>query len=250
MGAPILQAAPWLTAVDPQRTVTVAESGRTDTFQLADRFCSSARQTTFCLLPKARIVMASAFTQNKMTPIAPFRELVKSYGAEVVQFRGLSTISIPCKADRAVDIGFTSRRQSLLAPLLRFPPRFQIAPGVFAYGANAASLDKFISADDNLRAALSLLLSNFRCRVEWSGQVVSVTVRSGVADADATGGTRFLSNLALVAQRLSLISEKCMKVDHERDGYGPAQIRKMTPRATLISALLVVLAAVFWLCRG
>jgi hypothetical protein len=121
---------------------------------------------------------------------------------------------------------------------------------VFAYGPGAASAGEFINADDSLRVALSLLLSTFRCSIEWSGNAVSVRVGSSVADADATGGQRFLSNLALIAERLNAIGKKPMTIDRRREGYGPALIRKITLTASFLAPLVVLLAVGYWVRRS
>jgi hypothetical protein len=177
-----------------------------------------------------------------MTPIPPFEVLAKSYGARIASLRGLSIISMACKSGHAVDVGFTTRRRSLLASVFRSPPRFEIAEGVFAYGRGATSASEFIRSDDSLRVALSLLLSKFPCSVEWSGDTVSVRVGSGGANADATGGHRFLSNFALIAERLSVVGEKLGAIDCRREGYGPALIRKITLTVSFVATLAVLFA--------
>ena len=236
---------------DPLEPVVLAKSGRTDTASLADTDVPVELGANFSPVGSPAYSRAvSVHLTNKMTAIPPFDVLARNYGAEIVRFRGLSTISMACKVDRAVDIGFTSRRQSLLALLFRSAPRFEIAQGVFAYGPGATSASEFISADDSLRVALSLLLSSFRCSVEWSGNAVSVRVSSGVVDADATGGQRFLSNLALIAERLNAIGNKPMVIDRRREGYGPLLIRKITLTACFVTPLIVLLAVRYWVRRG
>lgn len=185
-----------------------------------------------------------------MSPIPPFDALAKSYGARIARLRGLSIISIACKTDRAVDIGFTSHRQSLLSALLRSPGRFEVAQGVFAYGPGATSVGELIRADSSLCGALNLMLSNFRCTVEWSGPSVSARVGVGIADGDATGGQRFLSNLALIADRLSKISERLPDINRKRDGCSPALARKIAATVGFVAPLILLFAVRYWFRRG
>ncbi|WP_377694980.1 hypothetical protein [Paraburkholderia humisilvae] len=187
---------------------------------------------------------------RKMTSVPPFDALAKSYGAQIARFRGLSIISIACNVERSVDIGFTARPESSLAPFFRLPPRFEIAHRVFAYGPGLLSAGELIRGDEVLCSALKFLLSNFRCTVEWSGQRVSVRVGVGVADADATGGQRFLSNLALVANRLGDVGRHRVVVNRRGEGFGPARLRKITLTAAFIVPLVLLFTVKYWISRG
>lgn len=185
-----------------------------------------------------------------MTLIPPFDALAKGYGAEIARFRGLSIVSLACNTDRPVDIGFTARHQSLFAPLFLSQPRFEVAHGVFAYGRGSVNAGELIRRDENLCSALNLLLSNFRCTVEWSGHLVSVRVGVGVADADATGGQRFLSNLAVVAEGLGEVGKHMAVANRPGEGFGPARLRKITLAASFVVPLILLFTVRYWIWRG
>lgn len=182
-----------------------------------------------------------------MTPIPPLHELAKSYGATAVGSSGLTIISMPCHTHCAVDIGFTMHRRSLPVTLFRSTPRTEIADGVFAYGQGLQAGCDLIRRDEKLCNALKLLLTQFRCTVEWSGQWVSVRVGIGVADADSTGGHRFLSNLTEIADSLGEVGKQMTGVKSPGEEMGPARLRKIVLTAGFVLPLAFLFTMRYWL---
>jgi len=103
-----------------------------------------------------------------------------------------------------------------------------------------------MAADENLCAALRILLKGYAFRIDWTGQRLSARVNTlrATIDGDPTGGERFFSTLEAAASRLSLISERgsSLLVAGRRMQWGPSANRKLLLAASFIVpfALLLV----------
>ncbi|WCM23971.1 hypothetical protein NDK50_24320 [Paraburkholderia bryophila] len=103
------------------------------------------------------------------------------------------------------------------------------------------------AADDELCAALRILLGNYAYSIEWAGSRLSARVSAydGSIDGDATGGERFFANLDVVAARLSALSERVSLLGRSKAkmAWGPAALRKFGLVAGFLIpfALLMVL---------
>jgi len=173
----------------------------------------------------------------------PFRDLAKEFGITIIRDRSDSVISIACYARQHVDIGLCAR--SPWWPLVKWQI-IRVVPvetDIFCYGPGAHALAQAIHSDEELRLALQLHFEKFCSSLAWSGSTLSTHLSPAVAESDATGGRRFVSNFSKIACKLQEHAESNTECKSQMEGYGPLFIGRIF-RATGYALLLLCFAIV------
>jgi len=160
-----------------------------------------------------------------------FGELAKNYGATTWgNGRGLKVVCVPTPCPAHVDIGFGRRELTFLGRAI--PPfrRHKISDDIFIYGSCAKALHPLIVEDCELCSAIGLLLGRYAYGIDWSGQEVSARINlyTATPDGDETGGEKFLSSLAKIANRLSEIGRTSEQAMRSKSGWGPGRARNLS----------------------
>ncbi|UWE18074.1 hypothetical protein [Herbaspirillum huttiense] len=173
----------------------------------------------------------------------PFRDLAKEYGITIVRDRSDSVMSIACYARQRVDIGICAR--SPWWPLVRWKIIRLIAVeiDIFCYGPGAHALAQAIHSNEELRLALQLHFEKFFSSLAWSGSTLSTHLSPEVAESDATGGRRFVSNFSRIACKLQEHAESNTGCTSQIEGCGPLFIERIF-RFTGYALLLLLFAIV------
>ncbi|WP_143189399.1 hypothetical protein [Paraburkholderia lycopersici] len=171
-------------------------------------------------------------------------DLLKKYNADLTRFRGLNIVSMPVSCSNKLDIGFSRKENRRLGAILPKFARKQIASGLYVFGADVDRWHSQLTKDEELCAALRLLLS-YAYRIEWAGSSVTARVNNMAVNitGDASRGDLFLATLSNVSKRLAIFcnDEKVLMNSSGGSSWGPATIRKVLLFASFVAPLVLLL---------
>ncbi|WP_131799863.1 hypothetical protein [Paraburkholderia ginsengiterrae] len=173
-------------------------------------------------------------------------DIAYAHNARIVRIRSLSVTYVSVMFNGQVDIGFSRKERTLIGSVLPFFAGRKIRTGLYARGKDIDRWIDLFAGDDELCAALRVLLEGYAYSIEWASSRLSarVSVYDSSIDGDATGGERFFANLDVVAARLSALGERKSLLGRSEGGmaWGPAALRKFALVATFLVPFALLMA--------
>ncbi len=207
----------------------------------------------FLAVPGWQIKIALTANQTGKTKLRKRDETAHTRNARFDRFRSLGVAYVSVMFNGKVDIGFSQKERKIVGSVLPFLAGRQIRTGPYVWGKDIDRWIDLFAGDNELCAALSVLLEGYAYSIEWAGSRLSarVSVYDRSIDGDATRGELFSANLAVVAARLTALGERGSLPGRSegRMAWGPAALRKFARVAGFILPFALLMAVLHLVAR-